>query len=240
MTAGRQEGSGAGRSAGVRWRGRRPGVGSAALAGLLIATAVLAGCASTIAAEVTSFHQLPARAALQGRSFALVADPARPASLEDGTYADMVRQALLRQGLVEAPEGRVADYAVGLRHSTVPAQTWHRRSGSSVGVGVSGGGFSLGGLGVGIGIGIPIGGGSDRARTTYRHELDVDLSNWAAPGTAGGNQGGSGSRVFEGRAVAENDSDSIASVMPALVEALFDDFPGANGRTRVVDVRLSP
>ncbi len=219
-------------------RGRRAGWRNLALAATAGLTLVLSGCATTIETEVTSFHQLPARAELQGRSFAIVADPAHQGSLEDATYADAVRQALLRQGLVEAPEGRVADYAVNIRYSSVPAQTWHRHSGSSVGVGLSGGGFSLGGLGIGIGIGIPIGRGSDQTTTTYRHELDVDLSNWGAS-SGGRYQSASGTRVFEGKAVAESDKDSIASVMPALVEGLFNDFPGANGKTRVVDVRLT-
>lgn len=218
--------------------GKRAGARCAAMAAILAGLA-LAGCAATVPTEVTTFHQLPARADLQGRSFAIVANPARPASLEDATYTDAVRQALLRQGLVEAPEGRVADYAVDLRYSSVPAQTWHRRSGSSVGVGLSGGGFSLGGLGLGIGIGIPIGGSRDETTTTWRHELDVDLNSWGVSGASSGAQAGSGTRVFEGRAVAESNTDSIASVMPALVEALFNDFPGANGKTRVVDVRLS-
>lgn len=219
-------------------RGRQ-GAKRMAIAAALAAAVMLAGCASTIPTEVTTFHQLPSRAQLQGRSFAMVADPAQQGSLEESTYADAVRRALLRQGLVEAPEGRVADYAVGLRHSTVPAQTWQRRSGSSVGVGVSGGGFSLGGLGVGIGIGIPLGHGSERTTTTWRHELEVDLSTWGGT-PAGGAQPGVGTRVFEGRAVAESDASSITPVMPALVEALFEDFPGANGRTRVVEVSVSP
>lgn len=194
----------------------------------------LAGCAASVPTEVTTFHQLPPKPELGGRSFAMMTDPAQRDSLEHASYADAVRRALVRQGLVEAPAERVADYAVNVRYSTAETAAYQRRGGSSVGVGVSGGGFSLGGLGIGIGIGIPIGGGGQRTTLTYRHELDVDLNTW---GAASGGQ--PGVRVFEGRAVAENETEAIASVMPALVEALFDDFPGANGRTRTVEVRLS-
>ncbi len=205
------------------------------LAGLMVAGLMaLGGCASSLPTEVTTFHQLPARSELSGRSFAMVSDPAQRDSLEHASYADAVRHALVRQGLVEAPAERVADYAVNVRYSTAESASYQRRGGSSVGVGVSGGGFSLGGLGLGIGIGIPIGGGGQRSTPTYRHELDVDLNTWGS--TAGGQPG---TRVFEGRAIAENEAESIASVMPALVEALFDDFPGANGRTRNVEVRLA-
>lgn len=212
------------------------GPGRRGLAALAVATAALtlAACASSIPAEVTTFHQLPPKAELSGRSFAVIADPAQRDSLEYSSYADAVSQALVRQGLVAAPAERVADYAVNVRYSTVQAQSYQRRGGSSVGVGVSGGGFSFGGLGLGIGIGIPIGGGQ-RTSAMFRHELDVDLSTWGAAGTSQ-----AGTRVFEGRAVAENDTEAIASVMPALVEALFHDFPGANGATRTVDVELKP
>ena len=203
---------------------------------LLVVAAVvsaLSACATSIPAEVTTFHQLPPKAALSGRSFAVVADPALRDSLEYSSYADAVKQALVRQGLVEAPAGRVADYAVNVRYSTVQAQGYQRRGGSSVGVGLSGGGFSFGGLGLGIGIGIPIGGGQ-RTTALFRHELDVDLNTWGAAGASP-----PGTRVFEGRAVAENGTEAIASVMPALVEALFHDFPGANGSTRTVDVQMT-
>ena len=155
-----------------RGRGRcRPAV-ALAVAGLL----ALAGCASSLPAEVTTFHQLPARAQWQGRSFALVTEPAQQDNLEFANYAQSVRQALVRQGLVEAPAQRVADYAVSVRYGTVQSQGGSVRSGSSVGVGVGGGGFSLGGLGIGLGIGIPIGGGQ-RTSARYRHELGVDLND---------------------------------------------------------------
>lgn len=212
---------------------RRRVAGFVVAAAAAAITAVSAGCATRIPAEVTTFHQLPSKAELGGRSFAVVADPAQRDSLEYASYADAVKQALVRQGLVEAPAERVADYAVNVRYSTVQAQSYQRRGGSSVGVGVSGGGFSFGGLGLGIGLGIPIGGGQ-RTTALFRHELDVDLNTWGAAGASA-----SGTRVFEGRAVAENDVESISSVMPALVEALFHDFPGANGSTRIVEVQQS-
>lgn len=39
-------------------------------------------------------------------------------------------------------------------------------------------------------------------------------------------------RLFEGRVISEGEGAEINRVMPYLVEALFSDFPGANGKTR--------
>lgn len=200
---------------------------------VVVASALLAACASTLPTQVTTFHQLPSAQALAGARFALVGTAEQQASLEHATYAAQVRDALVERGMLEANAATAADYSVALRYDSqaVPG-AWTGGPRSSVGVGVSGGGFSLGGLGVGIGIGFPIG-ASRAPQASYRHQFEVDLSRVAATS-------GSESRVFEGKAVTETDSASIAPVVPALVEALFADFPGQSGTTRRVEVRLSP
>jgi hypothetical protein len=204
-------------------------IGQAPLVALAAALLLaVGGCAATIPAQVTTFHELAASDSLAGRRFAFVPTAEQRGSLEYASYADRVRSALLRHSLVEAPSGSPTDFAVGLRYSTVPAVAAAWRDGhGSVGVGVSGGGFSFGGLGVGVGVGIPIGGG--RAATTYRHEFAVEIDRTAPA-----------ARVFEGRAIAESDSSSIATVVPALVAALFESFPGPSGATRNVEVPLEP
>jgi hypothetical protein len=209
--------------------------------GLVAAAALASGCAATVPAQVTTFHQLPARDALAGRRFVLAATAEQQASLEHASYAERVRAALVRQGLVEAPQAGGADCTVTMRHSSaaVPA-AWGEGPGSSIGVGVSGGGFSLGGLGVGIGVGFPI--GRPRAPATrYRHEFEVAIDCRRDGSAAGANATGpdaGAARLFEGRAVAESDSASIAPVAPALVDALFEGFPGPSGGTRAVEVPL--
>ena len=45
-------------------------------------------------------------------------------------------------------------------------------------------------------------------------------------------------RLFEGTVVSEGESASLAPVMPAMVRALFSDFPGPSGVSRRVQVRL--
>lgn len=211
---------------------------------------VAGGCASTLPAEVTTFHRLPSANALAGRSYLMVPTEEQRASLEYASYADRVRQALARHSLVEAPGSAAADYSVALRlASTAAPSAWRGSPGTSVGV--SGGGFSFGGLGVGIGVGIPIGRGREPT-STWRHEVEVAIdrrdgaspvgsATSPAPSPVGGETSPpspSTSRLYEARAVTENESPSIASVAGALIDAVFQSFPGENGQTRVVEVPL--
>jgi hypothetical protein len=112
----------------------------------------------------------------------------------------------------------------------------------------AGGGFSM--SGVGIGIGFPIGGGGgDTAQ--YQRTLTVQIDRLAgarddrpaavAPtpsGQAPSGQVYSGTRVFEARAISEGEAASVAPVMRAMVHAIFQDFPGPSGTTRVVRLPL--
>jgi hypothetical protein len=98
---------------------------------------------------------------------------------------------------------------------------------------------------VGIGIGFPIGvgGGSDTAQ--YQRSLTVQIDRLAPgsndrPAAAAPSPGQSsgGTRIFEARAISEGESASLAPVMRAMVQAIFQDFPGPSGTTRVVRLPL--
>ena len=51
---------------------------------------------------------------------------------------------------------------------------------------------------------------------------------------AQGNAPGKPRAVFEARAVYEGDNEDLANLVPYLVRAAFDGFPGQNGKVRVV------
>jgi Domain of unknown function (DUF4136) len=223
-----------------------------AIAGLVLATLhAVAGCASGLTAQVTSFHRLAASGAepggtptpaartsapppLAGRSFEMRPSPDQQGSLEFDRYASLVRQALIEQGLVDrGPTGAgsipAAELAVDLRYSATSSSgrlTGGAGSGGGVTIGSGVGGGSS--FGVGIGLGFPIV-GSAADRVSYRHELRVTIERSGAAESP---------RVFEGQVVSEDSAASLASVMPALVRALFQDFPGVSGVSRVVSVPL--
>ena len=47
-------------------------------------------------------------------------------------------------------------------------------------------------------------------------------------------------RVFEGSAVSTGTNGQIEPVMPYIVQAIFDQFPGASGETRTVRIEVPP
>jgi hypothetical protein len=223
----------------IRWRPLHARL----LAPLLVLAALLAGCASTVTTQVTPFHELTG--SLEGQRFVIVPTPEQQSSLEFGTYADLVREALVARGLVDAGTNRdSADLGVSIAYEVI-GRAPGMRSGTSghVGIGAGSGGFSMGGIG--FGIGFPVGGGSS-SDANFQRTLQVRIDRLgmaSAPAPAASppalpGQAGPPSRVFEARAISEGPSASIAPVMAAMVRAIFDDFPGQSGKTRVVRVPM--
>lgn len=211
---------------------------------LLAALAVLtSGCASYLTAQVTSFHEADGNR-LAGRSFVITPTQEQAESLEFRSYADLVRDALAREGLVAATPAD-AELAVAMRYTI--------DSGKPVTYGYPAYGYASYGpvwgwtpyYGPGgyvhymwaatypLSYGVV---GTNYAQTVlYRRELRVEITERRA---RSGAKDGAGRRLFEGTAISEGESASIAPVMPAMVRALFSDFPGPNGVSRRVQVRL--
>jgi heme exporter protein D len=209
------------------------------LLGALVAAT--SGCASYLSAQVTSFHQANGNR-LAGRSFVITPTREQAESLEYRAYADLVRDALVRQGLVASTPADAAlevtiRYAIdGGRAVTYGYPTYgYAGYGPAWGWGPY---YYPGGY-------VPymwpstypmsygVVGASYVQALLYRRELRVEITERRAAGDAG-----AGGRVFEGTVVSEGESASIAPVMPAMVRALFSDFPGPNGVSRLVQVQL--
>jgi Domain of unknown function (DUF4136) len=214
---------------------------------LLLLLALAAGCAATVTTQVTPFHDLTG--SLEGQRFVIVPTPEQQASLEFSTYADLVRQALVGKGLVDAGNDRAsADLGVSMSYEVLGHGSTPRPltgTTGSFGFGAGSGGFSGGAIG--IGIGFPIGGGSS-GELAFQRTLHVRIDrlragNGEAAAPTPGRSPPPGmpapaNRVFEARAISEGESASIAPVMRAMVQAIFDEFPGESGKTRVVSVPL--
>lgn len=217
--------------------------------------ALASGCATYMSAQVTSFHQLSPDRQLAGKRFVIEPSTDQQDSLEFRAYADLVRQALIRNGLVDAGDAS-AELAVAIRYSIDngkpvtysypaygyanfgPVWGWapYRSHGGVHYAWTATYPVSYGVIGTNYG-----------QSTTYRRELRVDITDRS--GKASGGRAGSGTitppggafapaRVFEGTVVTQGESGSLAPVMPAMVRALFSEFPGANGATRLVQVTL--
>ena len=212
-------------------------VGLALLAPLMAAAS---GCASYMSAQVTSFHQLTPQHKLEGKRFVIEPTSEQKDSLEYRAYADLVRQALVRNGLVNAAGGN-ADLGVVLRYSIDngkpvnysypaygyanygPVWGWapYRGPGGVHYVWTATYPLNYGVIGTNYG-----------QSMLYRRELRVDITDRNGPAGS--------AKVFEGSVVTEGESAALAPVMPNMVRALFSEFPGANGVTRIVNVRTDP
>lgn len=199
---------------------------------MLLAATLLAGCASAITTQVTRFNQWPASVA--GSSFSFVRPPQAGAELEQATYESHVQAELEKLGLRRAPPGQPgriqAEVQVGQRSDElsylVPVYQNHP-------VFVPPYRDAAGRLYPGIWTSDPFGpryvGERQVQRTVQISSLQLRLLDTA--------QGPPGKppAVFESRARLEVAGDQLPLVVPYLVRAVFDDFPGQNGQVRTVE-----
>ena len=195
-------------------------------------------------ANVARFQAMPAP---QGQSFVIqAADPMNRGGLEFSQYSQRVRQHLLAQGYTEAPSAQAASLLVMLDYGVDNGQTEVRSYPSFGGFGYGGyGGY--GGFGYGrpyysrfgyygarspfyYGWNDPFWGGGYGYNdidtyTVFTSYLDMDIKRAA-----------DGQSVFEGTAKARSRTDNLQVLVPNLVEAMFQGFPGRSGETVKITV----
>lgn len=184
---------------------------------LLLATA----CTPTISAQTLRFNK-----GLElgtGKTFALVAEDNQANDLEFNHYAELVSRGLQTHGLPQASSLASANYRVTFTYTTDEGT---RVINNYPDYGVYGG---YGSYGSSIGVGgtvYPRGGMSESYRF-YTHRLELRIADvYSSPG----------STVFQGRVSAEDSNPNITRIMPCLVAALFQSWPGINGVEQSVEV----
>lgn len=176
----------------------------------LLALAV-SGCARHFEADVTRFHALGVPG---GRSVLFEPlDPAKENTLEFMKYADLVGERLRDLGYVPAGE-TVPDIVAKLDYSVTPLNRFDDGPQSTVGVGVGGGGGHVGG---GVGVSFPLVEGPKQA---HRRRLVLILVE------PGGDR-----NLYEARVESDGPSAELTLLIPMMLDALFEDFPGASGET---------
>lgn len=188
---------------------------------------LLAGCASTLSARVTTYQQWPAN--VQGQTYKLVPQAEQRNNLEYQTFADMVRAAIGPTGLVEAHSGAKARFDVSLEYGAQVGQAWVQQyddpffyNGFGPGFGPYGGYYGgRGGWGGGASFFysppvtvVPV--------QIYKNTLTVIFKD----------NDQKGAEVYRSTAIISGSGDNISTVMPYLARAVFDGFPGNNGQTR--------
>lgn len=228
----------------------RPRRGLRTLASALLVAGVtaLAGCASTFTTKVSNFNQWPANAA--GASFAVqpaTGEGVALGELERKTYEGYLAQNLQKQAMVQAAtpaQARMqADMAVNvkreLRQFSVPVYrhipwggfgTWPYYPGAAwngpwnPGDYYEDGAFGMGGM-------MPMYLGEQIVtRPVHYYQLRVRIADRAQA-----LKGQPAPRVFESTAEYVGNPVELPSVMPYLMESVFDRFPGTNGQVRTIE-----
>lgn len=190
-----------------------------------LALLALGACATPFKADVARFQAMPAP---QGQSFSIrAADVRNEGGLEFAQYANLVAERLRAQGYAQAENPKDATLLVTIDYGVDNGQPQV----------VTRPGFGFGGWGGGWGRpwgwggrsafyygwndpfwGDPWGYPDVTSYTVFTSKLDMTISRAA-----------DGQRLFEGKAKARSRQDSLTTLVPNLVEAMFTNFPGRSG-----------
>ncbi|CAN5505717.1 DUF4136 domain-containing protein [soil metagenome] len=200
------------------------------LMGAALLIGLLAACASPISAKVTNFNAWPADAA--GSSFSFSTSDTRTSDLEQATYENYVGVELQRRGLTLAPSGQRGRFLVDV---TTVETTRDRKVLEPVYdnqlIFVPPYRYGTGDVFPGYyrhdRFGPRYIGDREVIRTVQVSRLKVRLLDARSPTPKP-------RAVFESTAVYEGDIEDLPDTVPYLVTAVFDGFPGQNGRVRVV------
>jgi hypothetical protein len=208
-----------------RWIGR-----AARSAFLLCAAALMTACALPITTKVTNFNAWPADAA--GSDFSFGPGDGKAGDLEQATYENYVGVELQRRGLALAPSGRTGRFIVDVTTvGTTRQKTFLEPVYQNQLIFVPPYRYGTGDVFPGYWAPDQFGsryiGDREVTRTVQVSRLKVRIADTksATPKPRA---------VFESTAVYEGDIEDLPDTVPFLVTAVFDGFPGQNGRVRVI------
>jgi hypothetical protein len=201
------------------------------IGGALVLVALLSGCASPITARVSSFQQWPADAA--GSSFGFLAPVDHTRELEQASYASLVAVELAKQGLQPAANGQPARILVDMSVSSqLENRSYSRPIYQDQYVYRPSFRDAAGRIYPGYWMPDPFGpryvGNQQLMETIQVSSLRLRLLDTQGPARS------SPRTVFESNATHEGNPSPLPSVVPYLVRAVFEGFPGPNGRVQVV------
>ena len=194
-------------------------------AGLL----VLSGCASRISGDVTTFHEnvMPAGETIR----VVAADPEKNQSLEFRSYAQRINEELRRIGYTPVTEPDVvADLIAEVDYEVEagPTEVYTDRSRSYVRYHFGFGRYyNPWYFGFYDPFYDPLWSQPEvYSNPTWQRSLELNIQK----------ADGEHERVFEARVESNGNENSLPEVMPYLITAMFENFPGESGTTKVVTI----
>lgn len=197
----------------------------------LLASLLLAACASPLTTKVTSFNQWPSDAT--GATFSYTRPADKLNDLEQRTYESYVQLELEKLGLKFATPGQVGRIQVDLSTgSTLRNQQVREPIYQDNYVFLSPYRTASGSVFPGSWVRDPFGPRyvGDREFTRVLQSSSLRLRLLDTQGMTPDKP----QAVFESTAVYEGLNDNLVNLVPYLVRAVFDEFPGQNGRVRLV------
>ena len=194
---------------------------------LLLAGLVLVGCAKpTIDANVTAFYT-PELGAINGKSIVIRAQPeSKESSLEFLSYRPKIADKLRFVGFVVHEEMKDPDYIAFVSYGINGREQRSSVSSSPI----------FGAVGVGVYGGTsPVYGSVGQ---TFNAETWQEYSRFIAIDIVKADTAHSNNpvRIYEGKAQSVGRCPTLAGVFDEVLDALFLDFPGANGKTVFVSI----
>lgn len=202
---------------------------------VVAAAATIAGCAigpQIVRTQVTNYNDWSTLPADKTYSFARTLE--YRGSLEVKSYEDIVRDELALKGFRFVPDPAQANLIVTLRPSSSTTRLRVRDPWPIDPFWGGYGGFYGRRFGGWYGPYGPYGYSAFDNFNTYpvdviQRRLEMDIDSRAS----------AGKRYYEGRVETSSEADAFKDIVPAMVQALFTDFPGNNGQTRRIDVPLA-
>jgi hypothetical protein len=200
------------------------------IAGAVTTAALLAGCSTppTIRSTVTTFHEWPST--LASRNYVFERSKEQDNNLEYRSYENLVRNELNRLGFTETPEGQkpalkaTFDYGISVRdvRMSYPVVTdpywsspwppyWYPYRGPFYDP---------------FWYGPPMVERREANFQVYTRRFHVTLADLP-----------SGRKLYDTTVISEGENPSLAAIMPYMVRAAFQEFPGPSGVPRVVEMK---
>jgi hypothetical protein len=202
----------------------------------LVLSVCLLGCTSLIGSNISVFHDLPSK--VSGIRYATIPLKDQEGSLEHKAYDRRIKDELNRRGFVESTVenatvvvffqygidyGREMVASYPIIGQTGTSSTYTRGTITSYGGGsatYSATTYSKPIYGV---VGTDV-----TSHTVYTRFFQLDILDKAALAS------GQVMKVYEAKVMSVGSSGQLAAVLPTLIKALFEDFPGKSGSTRRV------
>lgn len=193
------------------------------LAAFILLPLILTACGTKVVSRVTNFYDAPKMTA--GGTYYIAPTADKDTSLEHQSHMAAIKRKLNAAGFTESTQEK-ADYAVAISYGIDGGKTT-----TSIApiYGQIGGGYSAGSVYVAPTYGMI---GTDYETTTiFTRFVQMDIFDQAA------STADKPVKVFEGKAISQGTAPSFNQVSQCLIDALFFNFPGEDGKTKVIKLK---